>query len=377
MALSEIGDNSGVYVGSLDSPEVKRVLDQPTPAVYAEPGYLLYVNENDLYAQPFDLDDATTKGQGTLIARGVDYGGQYATGGFSVAQNGTLLYHRWASAPGTPIVRMSIDGTSETTLVEGVNIDLSRDGARLAFMRADAQRNSDIWTYDLRRGISSRVTFETSEENGPVWSGDGKTIANVATAATGVSIVTRPSGGGGSQQVLLTTGDSWIEVVDWSRDGKTFVAEMDRGASRLDIVTVDVASKTITPFAATPFVESSGRFSPDGRWIAYRSDESGTPEIYVQPFPATGSKWQISNGGGESPRWSGDGKRLFYVRNDAMLMSVGVKAGADDFEVGTPATHRRVDSDDIAITPDGKEVIVSKRGSRDPQPVVVVSDWRP
>lgn len=376
IALSENSDNNGVYLGSLDSPAVHRVLDLPTAAVYAEPGYLLYVNETDLYAQPFDVGKGVTVGPGFLVARGVDYGGEFATSGFSASRNGTLVYHRYTAAPGLPLVRMPLDGEGETVLdVEGVNLDLSPDGSRVALMRVNnPQRSTDIWIYDLRRGVSSRVTFEAAEENGPVWSKDGKTIVYTSTSAGGISVLSRPSGGGGSPQVLIPPGDQWIEIVDWSPDGRTLLAENDGGATRLNLVTIDVPTKKVSPLASTPFIESSGRFSPDGKWIAYDSDESGRNEIYVQPFPPDGTKWQVSSGGGESPRWRRDGRRLFYVRDDQMLMSVDVTTAAG-FEASAPRAHRRIDSDDLVITHDGREVIVSRRGSRDPQPIVVVTGW--
>jgi Tol biopolymer transport system component len=237
--------------------------------------------------------------------------------------------------------------------------------------RVDRSRNSDIWIHDLRRNVSSRVTFDPAEDIGPVWSPDGRRLAYQLVTTTGTSLRIR-SLSGAEEQVLLT-GEASNEVVDWSRDGKTILVESFSVEARLDLMALDLATRKVTPISVTPFDESSGRFSPDGKWIAYRSDESGQAEIFVQPFPPDGSKWQVTSGGAGSPRWSEDGRTLYYVDSRMMLMSVPVSTGVG-FETGTPITHGRAGSDDIVIV--GKEAIVSRRESSTIEPIIVTTKWR-
>jgi Tol biopolymer transport system component len=379
MTLSEISDEAGVFIGSLDSPDVRRVLPMPTPAVYAEPGYLLYLNDFDLYAQPFDAGKLVTQGDGFLIARGVDYNGQYGSAGFSVAKNGTLVFHRRGPDAMTALIRMPVDGEGETPMgTDGVNLDLSRDGTRIAMQRIPAQqRNSDIWTYDLLRKISTRITFETAEEVGPVWSADGRTLVYSVSGVSGSSVRTRPSGGGGQEQILFSgTTEEAMEIIDWSRDGRYLLAEGYTLTTRMDLLAVEVATKKITPFAKTPFTENSGRFRPDGKWVAYQADDAGRSEIFLQPFPPDGSRSQVSTGGGLAPRWTGDGRRLFYVSGDSHLMSVDVSTEGG-VTLGTPTKHRLIGSNDYVLLPDGKEVIISRRDASTAQALEVITHWRP
>lgn len=371
MAISEEDDKGGVYLASLESPEVKRVLDFATPAVYVEPGYLVYLFENDLFAVPFDPDEGRTRGDARLLAREVDYTPQYAAAAFSVSRDGTIVFNRRADLGRQQLQRMPVEGDGAETLpVEGVNLDLSRDGTRVAMMRlAGQQRNPDIWTYDLRRGISTRLTFEAGAEVGPVWSPDGKKIAFMAGTAGGVTIKQRDSAGAGNDEVVLTMSDKEIEVVDWSRDGTMMIAEMLVPNAGMELVLIDLATKKMTPFASSPATEGSARFSPDGKWIAYRSAQSGESQIYVQPFPADGSRWQMSVSGGESPRWSGDSKRLFWVDRDRTLWSADISKG---FDALNPQRHRPIGSDDYVLSPDGKQVILAPMTSATPQPIVVL-----
>jgi serine/threonine protein kinase len=378
MTASEVADEAGVFLGSLESAEVHRVLPMPTPAVFAPPGYLVYLNDSDLYAQPFDLERRATTGDGFTIARGVEYNGQYAAAGFSVSQNGRLVFHRRGPDSIAALIRMPVDGEGETRLsVDGVNLDLSRDGTRLAVQRVPTQqRNTDIWTYDLRRNINTRITFEPSEEAGPVWSGDGKTLVYSVTGATSVSVRTRPSGGGGQEETLFTgTPEQGMEIIDWTRDGRYLLAEGYTVTTRMDLLIFDMTTKKITPYVKTPFAENSGRFSPDGKWVAYQSDDAGRSELFLQPFPPDGTRLQVSSGGGMAPRWANDG-RLFFVSGDSYLMSVDIST-ENGPAIGTPKKHRLVGTNDYVLMPDGKEVIISRRDASTTQALEVITNWIP
>jgi eukaryotic-like serine/threonine-protein kinase len=372
LALSTIPENSGVYLASLDSQETRRVLSIPVPATYVEPGFLFYVDESRLYAQPFDAGEGKTSGDPFIVASGVDYAAQYASPAFTASRNGVLAWHPRGIAPEGTLSRMSLaDGTLTPMNVVGFNLDASRDGSRIAMSRLDRNRNLDIWIHDLRRNVSSRVTFDSANDVGPVWSPDGRRLAYQVLNPTGTSLRIRSLSG--SEEQILLTNDVSNEVVDWSRDGKTLLVEVATVEARIDMMAFDLATRKMTAISATPFDESSGRFSPDGKWIAYRSDESGQFEIFVQPFPPDGSKWQVTSGGAGSPRWSEDGKTLYYVDSRAMLMSVPVNTGLG-FETGAPVTHGTAGSDDFVIV--GKEAIVSRRQSSTAEPIIVTTKWR-
>ncbi|HEX2059923.1 MAG TPA: protein kinase, partial [Thermoanaerobaculia bacterium] len=376
LAISVVPENTGVYLGSLESPEVRRVFDVPVPAYYAEPGYLLYTHEDNLYAQPFDAKSLEKRGVASVVAANVDYNAQYAAPAFSASANGILVYHRRTAAADTSLLRVTIGTGTETDLhVAGVNLDLSRDDTRIALQRtAGSTRNNDIWIYDLRRNVNTRLTFDPGDEIGPVWSPDSRRIAYVLQTMQGQSVRIRQVNGSG-EQIVSDSRPLGIEVVDWSRDGRTLLAEVGTLDARNDLMTIEVATKKIAPFATTRFNEVSGRFSPDGKWIAYQSDESGQTEIYVQPFPPDGAKWQVSSGFGDSPRWAGDGGSLFYIGKDQVLMSVPVSAGANGFETGPVRTYARVNAIDWVLRSDGQEAIVSRAATSAPEPLVVVTNW--
>lgn len=377
IALSAEPDKSAVYLGSLDSPEVKRVLDLPTPAVYADPGFLIYLNEENLYAQPFDADEGETRGDPFLIAQDVAAIRQYASAGFSVSRNGVLIHHRRAEFPAAALARFDLTTKKETPLdFGGVNLDLSRDGTRVALQRIESQhRDDDIWIYDLRRSIASRVTFDQLAELGPVWSPDDRSLAYTVHNAEGPEAYVQPIGGAARER-LLATQTLGIELVDWTRDGRTLIAETSTLANQVDLIMIDVATRKMTPFLSTPFNEHSARFSPNGKWVAYVSNESGPEEVYVQPYPPDGTKWQVSTRDGTAPRWAADGKTLFFVSGmSRMLTAVPVITANGKFETGPPREYAAIGSVDYVITHDAREAVVSRRDPATPVPLVVVTNW--
>ena len=376
LALSVVPENTGVYLGSLDSPDVQRVLDISSPAYYAEPGYLLYTHEDNLYAQPFDADAGTKNGEAFVVAANVDFNPQYAAPAFSASNDGILIYHPRASLTDTTLSRFNLASGTESDLgVDGVNLDLSRDDTRLAMQRiVGTLRNSDVWVHDLKRGVNTRVTFEPGDEIGPVWSPDSKRIAYALQTPAGQSVRIRLASGTG-EEIITEPRELGIEVIDWSRDGRTLLAEVGTADARANLVTIDLATKQVTPFATSRFNETSGRFSPDGKWIAYHSDEAGEPEIYVQPFPPDGSKWQVSTGYGDAPRWSGDGSALFYIGKDQTLTSVPVST-AKGFETGTPRAYFRMRAVDWVLSSTGTEAIISRQATSAHEPLVVITNWR-
>ncbi|MBL8207763.1 MAG: PD40 domain-containing protein [Blastocatellia bacterium] len=188
---------------------------------------------------------------------------------------------------------------------------------------------------DLARGLSSRLTFDSGEDRYPAWSSDGSRIAWTATRGGAWQIYQKLSSGVGAEEVLLKS-DVNLGSGSWSADGRFLLYTRDEPKTNTDIWVLPMAAdRQPTVFLQTPFIERDGSFSPDGRWIAYASNDQGRPEVYVQTFPVSGGKWQISTNGGLRSLWRSDGKELYYVSADGKLMAVEVKPGGS-FEATAP-----------------------------------------
>jgi Tol biopolymer transport system component len=214
---------------------------------------------------------------------------------------------------------------------------LSPDGKRAAFDRSDtAGQSEDIWLLEFARSVTTRLTFDPKRDIVPVWSPDGRQIA-FSSNRSGVFQIYRKDSSGGGQEEQLTQGpnDKW--VTDWSRDGRYLLyAEMNpKTKSDLWALPLDGDRKPV-PLLQSPFAEERGQFSPDGKWIAYESNESGRSEVYIRAFATSAGKWQVSNRGGRVPRWRADGKELFYLSPDAKMMSVTIRASAASVEADAP-----------------------------------------
>jgi len=258
------------------------------------------------------------------------------------------------------------------------NLALSPDGKHLAFDRV-ANNNTDVWLMDLDRRISSRFTLQQS--NVPIWSPEGSPIA-FASFRTGVlDIYQRPANMGAPDEVLLKLGARPIVFPsDWSSDGRYIAYYRTDPKNQLDIWVLPMfGDRKQFPYVHGEFNESQGQFSPDGKWMAYVSDESGSPQIYVQSFPGLTGKWQISPNGGGQPRWRPDGKELYYVAPDQKLMAVMVRSGAT-FEAEAP---RALFETALPTSPQRQTYAVSRDGQRFllnapldvASPMTIVENW--
>jgi Tol biopolymer transport system component len=209
---------------------------------------------------------------------------------------------------------------------------LSPDEKRISFgIAKQGGDTSDLWLYDVARDVPSRFTFRPGLSADGVWSPDGSRIVFSDLN----SLYQKPANGAGREELLLRSGIN-ARALDWSRDGTFLVYQMSGGQTGWDLFLLPLqGNRQPVPYLQTPFDEGDAQFSPDGRWIAYASNESGQPQVYVQAIPASGAKWQISTAGGDQPRWRHDGKELFYLAADQKLMAVPVKMGAT-FETGAP-----------------------------------------
>ena len=409
-------ENPGIYLGSLDvKPEQqssRRILSTSLMAVYAasaDPrmGHLLFLREGTLLAQAFDERSLQPQGDPIPVAERV--GSLFLSGLFSVSPSGVLAYSAgptalwlsqlsWFDRQGKQLGNAGQPGTYSYT-----DFALSPDGTRLAASKIDprvAEGETGIWLLDLLRGVSTRFTFDLAPDSAPVWSPDGTRVAFAAFRAGGNGIYQKATNGAGKEQALVrATGDPKFPD-DWSRDGRFLLYTQRDPRTHADLWVLPLAgdgtpSGAATPFANTEFSEEQGRFSPDARWIAYASDESGRSEIYIQPFPAPpngGSKTPISRDGGSQPRWRRDGKELFYLSPDGKLMAADVTEGPI-FKASVPRTLFQVPvaqightdvNDELGkgslqvlgwdVAPDGKRLLIDT-ATKSSETVTVLLNW--
>jgi eukaryotic-like serine/threonine-protein kinase len=403
-------ENSGVYVGRLDAkPEqqsLRRLLAAESGAVYAasgpspsdsKQGHLLFLRGGTLLAQPFDTGRMELAGDAVPVAEHVGSAAPFTAseyiGLFSASATGVLAYRTGPAGTGNTNQLTWFDrrgrvlGAAAEERLGFVNLSLSPDGTRVAFVRTDTPSGTgDIWLREFARGTSSRFTFDPAADTSPVWSPDARYIV-FASARDGVlNLYRKRSSNVGPEEALLRSSEPKIPT-DWSRDGRFLLYTNTDSKSGNDIwflpLTPEGAGgvRKPTPYVKTEFNETYGRFSPDGRFVAYHSNASGQAEIYVQPFPdQTGGKWTVSKGGGILPRWRRDGKELFYtsLSESAELMAVEVST-SPAFSAGIPKTLFQFPAGPPAwdLTGDGQKFIRAStlEATTSSSPIIVVLNW--
>ncbi len=280
---------------------------------HASPDVLLYVRDEALVAQSFDADSGTLTGTPRQIAGPIDPNVQQLNF-FAVSDTGVVAYRipvpgasqlTWVDRAG-----MTVSTLGESSVVS--NFRLSPDERRVVFDET-ARGSRSVWTIDTATKARSRLTFPGSDDWQPIWSPDGLRVLFGSYRNGPIDMYIKPADGGGNDQEFMR---SPIQKGprDWSRDGRYVLYTQDSPEMKEDLYAREVSDNAAPiAIAATTAREFDGRFSPDGRWVSYVSSETGTNEIYVQPFPPSGGKWQVSSGGGHSPRWRGDGRELFYL----------------------------------------------------------------
>jgi eukaryotic-like serine/threonine-protein kinase len=409
----------GIYVGSIDAPgekSSKKLLSDLSTAVYAPspggtPGYVLFTrgaaaaNESGtLMVQRFDARRLKLIGEAVPIAE------QVSNTGFSASSTDALVYEAGALSVATGGSRGNIQGRLTWFDREGKALDafgdsglyrtfaLSPDGKRVAFERADPQNpsNRNIWLYDFARGVTTRFTFDSGWDSGPIWSPDGTRIAFGRNIGNGNwDLYEKASNLIGGAELLFKSPASKIPT-SWSPDGRFLLFQNPGAPGQVWILPLGGSAADRKPVAMehSKFVESYGKFSPDGRWIAYTSDESGKSQIYVQPFNAPASlgsssagrtpitgKWMISNEGGTTPLWERDGKELFYLSLDGEAMAVDVNTSGI-FQAGVPKPLFKTPPGVLFwdISPDGKRFLMvapsNTAAASAPAKFTVVLNWQ-
>jgi eukaryotic-like serine/threonine-protein kinase len=338
----EGGENSGVFVATTEGKDEHRILPVLSNARYVAPGYLVYAKDGQLRAQSFDLERLDVSGDPINLADGVQYLGFYASHAFSLSQTGTLAYVASGGAITRELTWVDRQGAViEKTGKPGNYFSprLSHDGRRIAVDQSDVASDSgDIWVQNRERGVGTRLTFDPRNESAPVWSPDDRRILFFGNFPSRNDLFTVAADGTGSIEALLSNGSDNLPT-DWSSDGKFILFQNSKiaGFTNTDLWIYSVEEKKAELWLGTPYAERQGRFSPDRRWIAYSSNESGKPEVYVRGFMPPGGKWQVSSDGGSSPVWRSDGKEIFFVSPDSRLMSVAIRPGAAfDGDAATP-----------------------------------------
>jgi len=298
-----------------------------------------------------------------------------------VSQNGVLVYRAtgltlgrlvWLDRSGRELQSLSGAGDYRAPA-------LSPDGRRITVRRVDAG-NYDVWVIEPERGTTTRFTFDAGSDGNPIWSPDGSQIAWTSDRdPTGIYL--KAASGLGADQLLVKTPGVGA-LVDWSRDGHTLLFQMNNPKTRTDLYLVPVTGDhTPRPLLQTPFAEERGRFSPDGHYVAYESDESGRPEVYVVAIAGAAGKWQVSASGGSEPCWSHDGRELFYLSADQRLMAVPVTPGAT-FVSSTPRELFRVRVESgtrrnvYCPSPDGSKFLFLLPVGETTTPMTAVLNWR-
>jgi len=362
-------ENSGINLASLDSKETKRILNADSNVIYVPPGYLLFVREGTLLAQPFDAKRFEIMGDPLSVAEHVR---NRLCWSFSASQNNELAYESESGLMKSQLIWFDRGGKQLKSVGEPGeywHLELSPDERRVVVEKVDAN-NNDIWIIDLLHGIPMRFTFGPDPDIQPTWSPDGSHIVYTSYQGGGAQIYQRLSDGAGNPEVLIK---EEATAIDWSRDGRFILYESKSGLSVLPLF------GDHKPFPLLQTGESEGRFSPNGRWMAYCSAESGKQEVYIQSFPVSGAKWLISTNGGSNPRWRRDGKELFYLASDQKLMAVAVN-GESAFQPGVPKalfqTRQVVCRYHYAVTADGQHFLVNTPlEEASTAPITVVLNW--
>jgi Tol biopolymer transport system component len=390
-ALSNIQEQSAIYVASLSSNERKSLGPSTLKAVFAS-GHLLFMRDNTtLMAQRFDTARLELVGDPfPVVAEDIGINMENSAAGYAASANGVLAYRSgsatervmtWYDSTGKPLSTVGMPGEYSSPAI-------SPDTQRVAVVRQESDAG-DIWLFDPARSTSSRFTFDDGVDTAPVWSPDGTQVVFSSNRGKGLDLYVKNSGGVGQEEVLLAS-DHRKLADDWSRDGRLILYRDQDPKTESDLWVLPLeGDRKPRPLVQTPFTEFQGRFSPDGRWFAYTSNETGREEVYVQSFPPSGGKWQISTNGGVQARWRRDGRELYFHSASNEAMSVDISAAQNGaFKAGVPRklfgvglASRLSERNSWDVTPDGQRFLVNLTSNQLAAaaglaaPITVVVNW--
>jgi eukaryotic-like serine/threonine-protein kinase len=380
--------SDAVREASLDGKENKLLMHAHSNVAYAN-GYLLYVRESTLMAQPFDLARRELTGEAHSVAENVetDIGWWYSV--FTVSQNGILAFAPYSANAKNQLLWFDHSGKQIGSVGEPGDyktLRLSPDGQRLAV--EISQAGSDLWVFDLKQNTKSQLTFGSSNVM-PAWSPDGKTLAFSSNRQNGiVDIFKMPSGSPQSEEVLLQSPLDKF-VLDWSPDGQYLLYSQVDGRTPAGLVQASMLALPLHGEAKpqlllkSPFFDNSGRFSPDGHWVAFSSRIAGPQQIFVIPFPGPGNPKQLSTLSGISPVWRKDGKAIFYLNSDfGSVFETEVETKGNDLAIGktsflfkTVAQTGAYQFYPFDVSGDGQRFMINSRPDQNSQEITVIANW--
>lgn len=365
-----------LYVGSLDGMEPRLVLERASNVAYGA-GHLLFIRHGNLVAQPFDSRRVRTLGDPVALAQDIDYWGPRDLGNFS-ATGGSALAYRTATVESSQLAWAQPGSASTEPFSEPGRygtVRVSPDGRRAAVTRIESGGLMDVWLADLERQGLGRLTFESASQSTAAFSPDGQRIAIAQNGSLGGGIAVYSTTGAPGVETLVE-GTEWILCYDWSSDGRFIIAGLQLAETGLNIYYLDLeAERELVPLVVGLGNQQHARLSPNGRWLAYQSNESGRTEVYVRDFPATARTIQVTSGGGSEPSWSTDGQRLYYA-SGGQLKAV---------DVLDPQGMALGEVRDVLLPPDllgrdflpgeARALVLRRAGEGRPAPVQLVVNW--
>jgi Tol biopolymer transport system component len=367
---------TAVFLASLDGKENRLLFHTLSNAVYAS-GRLLFQRENSLVAQAFDPSSGRFSGEPQTLSENVQFDPGLWRMNLSTSTDGMLVFASGTTSGTQILTWYDRSGKRLGTVGEQgdfYDLDLSPDDKKVVTTELNTA-TATIWVHDLATNLKTRLTFSGGAHLTPLWSPDGKEVAFTSNQQAAISVKT--IGSSAPERTLLSSPNPIYQAIaDWSRDGRYLMYEQGAGINTdLWVLPLSGDSK---PFFFTSGA-SRGTFSPDGRWVSYVATEGGRPEVFVAPFPWTGTKWQISNGGGAGPRWRADGKELFYFDLTG-ITAVEVDGAGSAFQVGSSKLLfrlplRGIISREYAPSRDGQRFLAVTPSEGSSQSLTLVQNW--
>jgi Tol biopolymer transport system component len=373
--------NNAVVVASVDGGEEKVLLNSPTAAEYAS-GHLLFVRELTLMARPFDAERLEFTGEAFPVAEDVRLvAPATALSVFSASQTGVLAYAHGGFSFGLQLAWRDQEGKETGVLGdESAYWDVRVSPAGDLVLTTIGGANADVWIYEVARNLRTRLTFTEGDEWAGAWSPDGSTVF-FASSRGSIYDIYRKAVGGAAPEELLYESENVKLPTSVSPDGRFLAFSEQSQATSWDLWVLPLDGESPAyPFLQQPFDEVVGVFSPDGRWMAYHSNESGRSEVYVRPFPGPGRRWQVSTEGGLWAHWRKDGSEIYYQATSGQVMAVPVERRGEGLSFGAPSPMFELDPQEsnfrFSPTADGERFLTIERaGAQAPEPLTVVVNW--